>query len=48
MKEECEKYGVVRDLVVPRPADPKAARQLIGTGNYGKVSHVCDGRFQAG
>lgn len=37
LKEECEKYGEVREVVVPRPADPKMSEQLMGTGNFGKV-----------
>jgi len=37
LKEECEKYGEVREVVVPRPAEPKMAEQLMGTGNFGKV-----------
>ena len=38
LREECEKYGAVNDVVIPRPADaPKTARALHGTGNFGKV-----------
>jgi hypothetical protein len=37
-REECEKYGAVNDVVIPRPADaPKTSRALYGTGNFGKV-----------
>lgn len=38
LQEECEKYGQVTGVVVPRPADPSTAKQVHGTGNYGKVS----------
>jgi hypothetical protein len=37
LREECEKYGSVMDVVVPRPADPKRSKELWGTDNYGKV-----------
>jgi hypothetical protein len=37
LKEECGKHGEVYEVKVPRPANPKAARHLFGTGNYGKV-----------
>jgi hypothetical protein len=38
LREECEKYGAVNDVVIPRPADaPKTAHALHGTGNFGKV-----------
>jgi hypothetical protein len=37
LREECDKYGVVTDVVVPRPDDPKQAAALLGTANYGKV-----------
>jgi hypothetical protein len=37
LQEECGKHGAVYEVKVPRPANPKAARALFGTGNYGKV-----------
>lgn len=37
LREECEKYGSVSDVVVPRPAEPSRAKELWGTANYGKV-----------
>jgi hypothetical protein len=40
LKEECGKHGQVYEVKVPRPANPKAARHLFGTGNYGKVGCV--------
>jgi hypothetical protein len=37
LRDECEKYGVVTDVLVPRPDQPQLAAALMGTGNYGKV-----------
>ncbi|KAF6258610.1 hypothetical protein COO60DRAFT_1102223 [Scenedesmus sp. NREL 46B-D3] len=37
LQEECGKHGAVYEVKVPRPANPKAARHLFGTGNYGKA-----------
>lgn len=37
LKDECVKYGQVVQLKIPRPADPKMAQVLYGTGFYGKV-----------
>ena len=37
LQEECSKYGRVLRVLVPRPPNPAASKELFGSNNYGKV-----------
>ncbi|KAK9915773.1 hypothetical protein WJX75_003978 [Coccomyxa subellipsoidea] len=37
LQEECSKYGRVLRVLVPRPPNPAASKELFGSNNYGKA-----------